>query len=119
VHPNSKVTLFRGIFGQNLEKYRHQAVVRHRLPQPDDNRMALRRKEGLVTEKVKQLVLLQFSPGKAPFYLPFSKVKQVVLLFRISLNPLCLSAFQRGLGRAKSEVKLGVTLEIRYTSVTT
>jgi hypothetical protein len=65
VHPNSKVTLFRGIFGQNLEKYRHQAVVRHRLPQPDDNRMALRRKEGLVTEKVKQLVLLQFRPGKA------------------------------------------------------
>ena len=65
VHPNSKVTLFRGIFGQNLEKYRHQAVVRHRLPQPDDNRMALRRKEVSATEKVKQLVLLQFSPGKA------------------------------------------------------
>ena len=65
VHPNSKVTLFRGIFGQNLEKYRHQAVVRHRLPQPDDNRITAKGKEGLVTEKVKQLVLLQFSPGKA------------------------------------------------------
>ena len=65
VHPNSKVALFRGIFGQNLEKYRHRAVVRHRLPQPDDSRMAAKGKEGLVTEKVKQLVLLQFSPGKA------------------------------------------------------
>ena len=65
VHPNSKVTLFRGIFGQNLEKYRHQAVVRHRLPQPDGGRIATKGKEGLVTEKVKQLVLLQFSPGKA------------------------------------------------------
>jgi hypothetical protein len=65
VHPNSKVTLFRGIFGQNLEKYRHQAVVRHRLPQPDDNRIAAKGKEGFVTEKVKQLVLLQFRPGKA------------------------------------------------------
>ena len=65
VHPNSKVTLFRGIFGQNLEKCRHRAVVRHRLPQPDDNRMATKGKEGLVTEKVKQVVLLQFRPGKA------------------------------------------------------
>jgi hypothetical protein len=65
VHPNSKVTLFRGIFGQNLEKYRHRAVVRHRLPRPDDNRMATKEKEGSVTEKVKQFVLLQFSPGKA------------------------------------------------------
>ena len=65
MHLNSKVTLFGGIYGQNLEKCRHRAVVRHRLPQPDDNRIAAKGKEGLVTEKVKQLVLLQFSPGKA------------------------------------------------------
>jgi hypothetical protein len=65
VHLNSKVTLFGGIYGQNLEKCRHRAVVRHRLPRPDDNRMATKEKEGSVTEKVKQFVLLQFSPGKA------------------------------------------------------
>jgi hypothetical protein len=65
VHPNSKVPLFWGIFSRFLEKCRHQAVVRHRLPQPDDNRMALRRKKVSATEKVKQVVLLQFSPGKA------------------------------------------------------
>jgi len=65
VHPNSKVALFRGIFGQNFEKYRHQAVVRHRLPQLDDSRMAAKGIEGSATEKVKQVVLLQISPGKA------------------------------------------------------
>ena len=65
VHPNSKVPLFGGIFSRFLEKCRHRAVVRHHLPQPDENRMAVRRKEGSVTEKVKQVVLLQFSPGKA------------------------------------------------------
>jgi hypothetical protein len=65
VHPNSKVTLFGGIFGQNLEKCRHRAVVRHHLPQPDDNRMATKGKEVSATEKVIQVVLLQFSPGKA------------------------------------------------------
>jgi hypothetical protein len=65
VHPNSKVPLFWGIFSRFLEKCRHRAVVRHRLPQPDDSRIAAKGKEGLVTEKVKQLVLLQFRPGKA------------------------------------------------------
>jgi hypothetical protein len=65
VHLNSKVTLFGGIYGQNLEKCRHRAVVRHRLARPIDNRMATKGKEGSVTEKVKQVVLLQFSPGKA------------------------------------------------------
>ena len=65
VHPNSKVALFRGIFGQNLEKCRHQAVVRHRLARPIDNRMATKGKEVSATEKVKQVVLLQFRPGKA------------------------------------------------------
>ena len=65
VHLNSKVTLFGGNYGQNLEKCRHRAVVRHHLPRPDDSRMAVRRKEVSATEKVKQVVLLQFSPGKA------------------------------------------------------
>ena len=37
----------------------------HRLPQPDDSRMAAKGIEGSATEKVKQLVLLQIRPGKA------------------------------------------------------
>ena len=65
MHLNSKVALFGGIYGQNLEKRRHRAVVRHRLARPIDNRMATKGKDVSVTEKVKQVVLLQFRPGKA------------------------------------------------------
>ena len=67
--------------------------------------------------KVKQVVLLQFTPGKASFYQPFSKVKQLVLLLYDMPDPLCLSAFQRGLGGAKNEVELSGTLKISSTSV--
>jgi hypothetical protein len=63
-----------------LEKCHHWAVVRHRLLRPFDGVDAVERKGGSVTEKVKQVVLLQFSQGKASFCQPFSKVKQLVLL---------------------------------------
>jgi hypothetical protein len=62
------------------KKCRHRAVVRHRLHRPDDGDDAVEGREGSAIEKVKQVVLLQFTPGKASFCQPFSKVKQLVLL---------------------------------------
>jgi hypothetical protein len=47
------------------KKCRHQTVVRHRLHRPDDGDDAVEGREGSAIEKVKQVVLLQFSPGKA------------------------------------------------------
>ena len=99
------------------KKCRHRAVVRHRLLRPFDGVDAVERKIGFVTKKVKQVVLLQFSQGKASFYQPFSKVKQLVLLLHDMPDPLCLSAFQRGLDGTKSKVELGGTLRTSSTSV--